>query len=194
MSIEELNDILLSQNPSNIIIKKEKEIFTLIPELEICKGFKQNNDWHIYDVYDHILHVIDNVPVNLTLRLAALFHDIGKPHCYKEDKNGIGHFYGHWNISKEIFEKFAERNSLNKELTDLVANLIHYHDLDISRLDDIEINNLFSVFDSKEITMLYELKRADLLAQNKKYHYILNNYEQQKKLLLNKFKITNLKY
>ena len=69
---------------------------------------EQKNIWHVYDVYEHILHVIDGVPNNITLRLAALFHDIGKPFVYKEDENGVGHFYGHWNKSKEIFEKCVE--------------------------------------------------------------------------------------
>ena len=37
-----------------------------------------------------------------------------------------------------------------------------------------------------EIRMLFQLKKADLLAQNKKYHYILENYEVEEKELLKK--------
>ena len=62
MSLEELFDILLKENASDILRIKEEELFALIPELRTCKDFNQNSDWHIYDVFEHILHVIDNVP------------------------------------------------------------------------------------------------------------------------------------
>ena len=106
MTIEELYIILLRNNPSSILKSREKELFNLVPELEKCKAFEQNSDWHIYDVYEHILHVIDNVSPNLILRLAALFHDIGKPFSYIEDKSGVGHFYGHWEVSQRLFIEF----------------------------------------------------------------------------------------
>lgn len=188
MSIEELYNILLSDKPSEIIKEKESEIFKLIPELEECKGFNQNNDWHPYDVYEHILHVIDNVPSNIILRLTALFHDIGKPNSYKEDENKIGHFYGHWNESIKIFNSFCEKYNINKDLNKIISNLIYYHDINLGKLNDEQINDLCKIFTIKELKMLYELKRADLLAQNEKYHYILNDYEKQKSKLLEYYK------
>ena len=100
MTFEELKEILVSLKPSEEIKKKEQEIFDFIPELEKSKGFNQNNPWHVYDVYEHILHVVDNVDDMFELRLAALFHDIGKPYVYKEDANGIGQFYNHWLVSE----------------------------------------------------------------------------------------------
>ena len=41
------------------------------------------------------------------------------------------------------------------------------------------------------IIQLYELKKADVLAQNPKYHYILNEYNIQKENLLSMFKTNN---
>ncbi len=108
VEFEFLRDILLSGNSSEMIRSNEDEIFKIIPELSKCKNFKQSNIWHIYDVYEHILHVIDGVPRSIDLRLAALFHDIGKPYIYIDDENGIGHFYNHWNKSKEIFDSFPK--------------------------------------------------------------------------------------
>ncbi len=188
MDIEKLYNILLSDKPSDNILASEKEIFLLIPELENCKGFNQNNEWHIYDVYEHILHVIDNVPSNLNLRLAALFHDIGKPLTYTQDEKGIGHFYGHWEKSKEIFDSFANSHNIDKSLSNLVSNLIYYHDVNISKLSDKELNALYDKFGIEGIKMLYELKKADLLAQNNKYHYLLEDYKNQKEKILSKYK------
>ena len=172
MNIDELYNLLLSNNPSTIIKEKEDKIFELIPELKICKGFNQNSSWHIYDVYEHILHVIDNVPNILELRLAALFHDIGKPLTYTEDEEHNGHFYNHWQVSREIFLSFAKKHNLDNELTDTVANLIYYHDLKLSKIDTSIIN----ILRKDNLELLFLLKRADLLAQNKKYHYLIEDY------------------
>ena len=178
MSIEELYEILLSAKPSIEIKKNEDRIFSLIPELTPCKGFNQNSIWHIYDVYEHILHVIDNVPNVLELRLAALFHDIGKPLTNTIDENNNGHFYNHWNKSKEIFINFANKYKLNKELTLLVGNLIYYHDLNLEKNSN-EITSIIDKIGKDNISLLFDLKRADLLAQSKEYHYLLQEYDKQ---------------
>ena len=180
MTIEELYTILLSEKPSIILKTNEEELFKLIPELEMCKGFNQNNKWHIYDVYEHILHVVDNVPGDLVLRLSALFHDMGKPLSYTEDENKVGHFYGHWEISKKIFDSFSLRYNLNEKLSEDVSNLIYYHDINISKLDKEDLDLVINKLGIEGINNLYELKKADLLAQNKKYHYILDEYDEQK--------------
>lgn len=95
MTYSDLIEILISDDVYNGLKQNKEAIFLLIPELKICNGFNQNNKWHIYDVFEHILHVVSGVNNNLCLRLAALFHDIGKPQTYTEDENGVGHFYNH---------------------------------------------------------------------------------------------------
>lgn len=185
MEFDFLKDILLQDNPSEMIRMNENKIFKIIPELSKCKDFKQNNIWHIYDVYEHILHVIDGVANNWILRMTALFHDIGKPFVYTEDENSIGHFYGHWNKSKEIFESFAKKYNLDEEAKNIISNLILYHDLNIDKINDYELKNLVKVFDRDGIIMLFQLKQSDLLAQNEQYHYLLENYaKQEEKVLL----------
>ena len=184
MSLEELYDILLSDNPSSILRDREEELFCLIPGLKACKGFNQNNEWHIYDVYEHILHVVENVSPNLILRLAALFHDIGKPLSYTEDKKGVGHFYGHWETSQRLFHDFATRHSIPEDVRSRVSHLIYYHDINLSKLDSRGLSEIVSLFGEEGILQLFELKRADLLAQNAKYNYLLGEYDIQKKKLL----------
>lgn len=182
--MELLLEILSLPKPSIFIKELEEEIFLMIPELEKSKGFKQNNEWHIYDVYDHILNVVDNVELNINLRLAALFHDIGKPDTYTEDENGVGHFYGHWDKSNEIFLKFAKRNRLDKKQIIQISKLIKYHDVNINILSEDEFDNLLELFSIEELVMLYKLKKADLLSQNTKYHHLLGSYEEQETMVL----------
>ena len=38
---------------------------------------------------------------------------------------------------------------------------------------------LLGTFNSEELTLLYKLKKADLLAQNSEYHYLLKEYDKQ---------------
>lgn len=71
MSYEELKKILVLNDVYIILKQNEKELFELIPELEKCKGFNQNNKWHIYDVYEHILKVVSGTDSNLYLRIGV---------------------------------------------------------------------------------------------------------------------------
>ena len=184
MNTEKLYEILKDDKPSILIKDNEDYIFSLIPELKLCKGFNQNNPWHIYDVYEHILHVVDETPKDLSLRLVALFHDIGKPRTYTEDENGIGHFKGHWSVSKDIFLDFCKRNSINDIPIDKIAQLIEYHDIRIKEVDDSVIK-FFKNSDKEFIDDLFAIKRADLLGQNPEYHYLLSTYEEQKEIIKN---------
>ena len=61
MTYNELLEVLLSNDVYNRLKQKESALFELIPELKECKGFNQNNKWHMYDVYEHILHVVSGV-------------------------------------------------------------------------------------------------------------------------------------
>lgn len=182
--LKKLFDILLTEKPSNFIKKNEDYIFSIIPELKKAKGFNQNNPWHIYDVYEHILCVVDGVPQNIVLRLVALFHDIGKPYTYTEDENNIGHFYNHWIKSCEIFLNFLKKYELSDELTSLIKKLIYYHDINISKLNEDKLDEFLNKFDVGEINMLYIIKKSDLLAQSPEYHYLLNEYDLQRKNIM----------
>lgn len=180
MNLNLFYEILLSENPSDGIRNNESYFFNLIPELKECKGFNQNNPWHIYDVYEHILHVIDGVRDDLILRFTALFHDIGKPYVYTEDENGIGHFYNHWNKSNEIFLNFAKKYSLDEDIIDTISKLIIYHDFNFN-VEDTKMIEIAKKIGKDNIKLLFEIKRSDLKAQNKKYNYLLDSYDNQEK-------------
>ena len=189
MTFNELLKILLSDNVYKNLKQNEEHLFELIPELKICKGFNQNNIWHIYDVYEHILHVISNIEVNKYLRLAALFHDIGKPKTYTEDNDGIGHFYNHWNKSLEIFKKYHNNFNLSGEEISLISNLIYYHDINIEKLNNDELKNMINNIKISNIHLLFSLKRADLLAQSPKFHNLLETINNQELNLINNFNV-----
>ena len=188
MTYSKLLEILLLENVYDKLKQNEQEIFKLIPELKKCKGFNQNNNWHIYDVYEHILHVVSGVENNKYLRLAALFHDIGKPLTYTEDSEGIGHFYNHWNKSIEIFNSYKEKFELSESEFNLISNLIFYHDLNVSKLNVYELKEFIDSIGKDNINLLFSLKRADLLAQSSQYHYLMNNVNIQEQKIIKSLK------
>ena len=80
---DEFVKIIMSKNPASGILMLQKFglLKNIIPELE--EGIKcEQLGEHIYDVWDHLLHALQHAADKnwpLEIRLAALFHDIGKP-------------------------------------------------------------------------------------------------------------------
>lgn len=184
LTYDGLRELLMSGQVYDVLKMNESKIFRLIPELEICNGFNQNNKWHVYDVYEHILHVVGGVCSNLCLRLAALFHDIGKPKSYTEDLEGVGHFYNHWNESLKIFMKYKDKFNLTDNEIALICSLIFYHDINIDKINKEDKDKMMEEIGENNISLLFSLKRADLLAQSSEFHYLLSNLEQQEQSLI----------
>ena len=183
--MEKFLEILMSEKPSELIKQNEEYMFSVVPGFEICKGFDQMNPWHIYDVYEHILHVIDGVPAEIHLRLAALFHDLGKPSCFWLDDKGVGHFFGHWVVSQEMFMNWIMDKDIACDV-DLVSALIYYHDISVQKMSEEEIDTM--VKQIPDISMLYALKRSDLFAYAPSTHSLINDYEKQENFLVKKYK------
>ncbi len=80
---DEFEKIILSKNPSAgiVMLQKFNLLKNIIPELEEGINCEQSGE-HIYDVWNHLLHALQHAADKnwpLEIRLAALFHDIGKP-------------------------------------------------------------------------------------------------------------------
>ena len=99
----------------------------VIPELKPTMGFQQHNRNHIYDVYTHICHVVEAVPQELSLRWAALLHDVGKPGTFSWGEDGQGHFYGHDRLSADLADEILRRLKASNALREEVVFLIAHH-------------------------------------------------------------------
>ncbi|MBR5773515.1 MAG: HDIG domain-containing protein, partial [Clostridia bacterium] len=97
----EFKKLLCGKNVRRVLLEYSDVIGVFIPEILDSVGFEQNNPYHCYDVLTHTAHAVENAPDDVVIRLAAFFHDIGKPSVYSEDENG-GHFYSHAKVSEEI--------------------------------------------------------------------------------------------
>ena len=76
---EELGRILTLEDPETGIRLLDEIGYwqAFLPELARLKGLVQNQ-YHAKDAWEHTLHVVRNTPARLILRLAGLFHDLGK--------------------------------------------------------------------------------------------------------------------
>lgn len=124
----ELCKMLCGQGVLDILLEYKDVMAVIIPELEPCIGFNQNNPYHKYDVYDHIAHAVANYKgSDISIKMALLLHDIGKPECYTEDHNG-GHFHGHSVPSMRIAKDVVARLKFDNVTRDEVIDLVLYHD------------------------------------------------------------------
>ncbi len=123
----ELNKLICGVCAAEILIEYSDVIGFIIPEIKPCVNFNQHNKHHIYNVWEHTAAAVGNSVSNLNVRLALLFHDISKPLCFKKDKKGSGHFYGHDKISAGMAEAILRRLKYSNKITGTVADLIKNH-------------------------------------------------------------------
>jgi tRNA nucleotidyltransferase/poly(A) polymerase len=97
-----------------------------IPELIPSIGCEQNS-WHLYDVFEHTMHVVDNAPRDLIVRLSALFHDVGKPGTTSVGEDGARHFYKHELLSEDLCKTAMTRLKFSGDEIREVALLVALH-------------------------------------------------------------------
>ena len=94
----------------------------ILPEVAACKGVQQGG-YHTHDVYGHTLLAVAATPRDLLVRLAALFHDVGKP----ATASGDGTFVGHENVGARIARSALERLRFSQKDIEVVAGLVQLH-------------------------------------------------------------------
>ena len=102
----------------------------ILPELSAAYGFEQGG-MHQETLYEHLVLALAAARDHgypMTVKLAALFHDIGKTVTRKEG-NGSREwtFYGHDRVSAEMTEKIFRRLKTSNEERENVSHLIRCH-------------------------------------------------------------------
>ena len=128
----ELSKLLCGPGAGKILRAYPDILGVVLPELTPTVGFAQHNIHHCYDVYTHTAVAVDHVPPEVTLRLAAFFHDLGKPATFSMGEDGQGHFYGHPKVSAALAEQILLRLRAPKRLREEVVRLVEVHDWPLS--------------------------------------------------------------
>ncbi|MCR4579761.1 MAG: HD domain-containing protein [Treponema sp.] len=145
---DEFEKILMSEKPSAALkLLEESGILSIfIPEFNICRGCIQSDyrAFHKFDVLDHLFYACDGAAKyakagKLNVRLAALFHDIGKPEvkkiCRQKVLNEEGKeseidtitFYNHEAAGEKITKALMTRLKFSNEMINNVCHLVKEH-------------------------------------------------------------------
>jgi poly(A) polymerase len=121
---EELRKMLVSSRAGQAmeLLDRGGLLEVVLPELAACRGVAQGG-WHTHDVFGHTLLTVESIEPELRLRLAALFHDVGKPRTAAAD----GSFHGHAEVGAGMTREAMRRLRFPNDLTDQVASLVGMH-------------------------------------------------------------------
>ena len=98
-------------------------------EVSVMVDFDQRNPHHCYDLFMHSLYTVEGIKDTalVLLRVAAFFHDIGKPSVAME-KQGRLVFYGHAKKSAEIACSILKKIGYSDDEINEICFYIKHHD------------------------------------------------------------------
>lgn len=136
----------------------------VLPELLENYGVGQNKH-HIYDCYQHALKALEftaKKKLGLDVRLAALFHDIGKPRTKAGD--GIDStFYNHEVVGAKMTLEALDRLKFPKKQVEKVAKLVRYHLFyyNVDEVGESSVRRLVKNVGPEHMEELLQLRQAD---------------------------------
>ena len=162
----ELVKLLTSPHPDYLRMAYETGITKVVlPEFDLCMITEQKNPHHCYTVGEHTLVAMQAVRADKVLRLAMLFHDMGKPLCVTTDEEGIDHFHGHPSVSEEIAGNVLHRLKFDNDTIYMVKKLVKYHDQYIEPQPK-NVRRAIRKMGEDVFPLLLEVKEADVQAQS----------------------------
>lgn len=179
----ELTGIVTGKYASHAIRTGCEVLSVIVPEIGECKGFEQHSKYHDRDVLEHTLDVLEHIPYvegegrDPELAMAALFHDLGKPACFRLDENGVGHMKGHPRVSEEITLRVLNELKCPKQYITDVCLLVRLHDTYI-KPDRIQVHKFMSMYPDEILNKLKVLQRADILAHSPLGQNRINRLEE----------------
>lgn len=180
---DELTKIVMSGDPRRgLTLLVDTGIAELVlPELPLLR-LEADEHHHHKDVYEHTLTVLEQAmlleeahdPVSgpdLTLRLAALLHDIGKPRTRRFESDGRVSFHHHEVVGARMTRKRMQALRFPNDRIDDVARLVElhlrFHGYGTGEWTDSAVRRY--VRDAGPLlTHLHKLTRADCTTRNRR--------------------------
>ncbi len=162
---EFLKIIMADKAAEGIEMLRELELLKyIIPELE--QGYKiLQAKHHKYDCYQHAIFSLKYAAeqnFNKYVRLASLFHDIGKPKS-KRGKGEEATFYGHEVIGARITMQTLERLRFSKKEIEKIVKLVRYHLFyyNVDEVSEASVRRLVRKTGLENINELIQVRMAD---------------------------------
>jgi tRNA nucleotidyltransferase (CCA-adding enzyme) len=171
----ELSKLLMGAQPAKALrIARDTGVLAgLLPEFERAIGFDQQSRYHDLSVDEHTFEVVQaaaDAGAPLRVRLAALFHDLGKPHVAWRGTDDRLHYYAkrgysdksHEQVSAELADRALERLRYPTDLRKRVVRIVRGHMLDPGKADPLRARRLLSRYGVGLTFDLLDHKQADL--------------------------------
>lgn len=160
----ELCKLLVGQNAGGVLRQYPDVFCQFWPELGPLVTLEQNNPWHCWGGWEHTIQALEAAPVDVTLRLAMLLHDIGKPACKSTDEKGIDHFCGHPTVSARLADEMLRTLKFDNKTRERVVLLVERHDAQLPPRSQV-IRRWLNRLGPEAFFQLLEVKRADHMGQ-----------------------------
>jgi tRNA nucleotidyltransferase (CCA-adding enzyme) len=171
----ELSKLLLGAEPAKAlrVARDTGVLVALLPEFAPAIGFDQESRYHDLTVDEHTFEVVQaaaDAGAPLRVRLAALFHDLGKPHVAWRGRDERLHYYAkpgqsprsHEQVSAELAEAALDRLRYPTDLRKRVARIVRAHMIDPGRADPLRARRLLARHGAGVVFDLLDHKEADL--------------------------------
>jgi poly(A) polymerase len=175
---DELNKLILSEHPRKglRLLVDTGLAEHVLPELPALRLESDEHHRH-KDVYEHTLIVLEQAIAleedgpDLTLRLSALLHDIGKPRTRRFEKDGRVSFHHHEVVGAKMTKKrmtaLKYSNELVKDVSRLVELHLRFHGYGTGEWTDSAVRRY--VRDAGPLlSRLHKLTRSDCTTRNKR--------------------------
>lgn len=165
---DEFSKIIMSDNGAItlFVLQKLGLLSHILPELEEGLHMKQNQA-HSFEVFEHLVRSLQcaiDKKYTLEVRLAALFHDIGKPRSRRHsEEKGDYTFYGHEVIGAKMTKNILERLKFSRETTETVTKLVRWHMFfsDVNQITLSAVRRMIANVGEKLIWDLINLRICD---------------------------------
>jgi len=175
----ELSKLLMGSHPAKALrLARDTGVLVhLLPEFERSIGFDQESRYHDLTVDEHTFEVVQaaaDAGAPLRVRLAALFHDLGKPHVAWRGTDNRLHYYAkpgysqksHEQVSADLADEALQRLRYPTELRTRVVRLVRSHMMDPGKADDLRARRLLQRYGVGLTFDLLDHKQADLAGKH----------------------------
>ncbi len=163
---DELMKIIMGERAADGIelLRETGLLRHIIPELEEGYAVSQNKH-HIYDCYQHCLLSLKYAAqrnFNKYVRLASLFHDIGKPRV-KGGEGPDATFYNHEIVGAKMAFQILNRLKFPKKEVEKIAKLVRYHLFyyNVGEVSESSVRRLVRQVGQENMEELLEVRMAD---------------------------------
>ena len=170
----ELSKLLLGREPARALrlARDTGVLVELLPEFEKAIGFDQESRYHSLTVDEHTFEVVQAAAdrkYSLAVRLAALFHDLGKPHVAWRGSDERLHYYAkpgfsdksHEQVGCELAQSALSRLRYPNALRSRVLRIIRHHMFQIGKGDALRARRFLAKHGDEVAFELVDHKEAD---------------------------------